>query len=396
MYPTTFVVEVPTFDAPVTINVAALYQQFQTIADARKRRGKRYPLALLLTIAVLSKLAGYSSARAIADWARERAEALAELFELRQARMPHPTTWTRVFGHAAAIEALEQAVATLSAPPSTAEVPARGSIVLNLDGKALRGTIPLGQTAGVHLLAAYQAEVGSVRAQVAVERKTNEIGAAPAVLHQLDLTGVVVTGDAMFAQRGLSTQIVEAGGDYFWWVKENQPGLLAELMLLFDQECVTAGWSAPPVDFTHAQSVDKGHGRLEVRTLTTSSMLAEYSDWPYLVQAVKVERRRITKLKQTHEVAYGITSLPSAEAAAGRLLVIGRAHWGIENGLHYRRDVTLGEDGSQVRCGQAPEVLAALNNLVCSLVVGAGVRNLAEFQRSCARQLDQWLDRRRC
>ena len=213
MYPTTFVVEVPTFDAPVTINVAALYQQFQTIADARKRRGKRYPLALLLTIAVLSKLAGYSSARAIADWARERAEALAELFELRQARMPHPTTWTRVFGHAAAIEALEQAVATLSAPPSTAEVPARGSIVLNLDGKALRGTIPLGQTAGVHLLAAYQADLGSVRAQVAVERKTNEIGAAPAVLHQLDLTGVVVTGDAMFAQRGLSTQIVEAGGD---------------------------------------------------------------------------------------------------------------------------------------------------------------------------------------
>src|SRR5690242_2614342 len=123
MYPTTFLVEVPTLDAPLTIDVAALYQQFQTIPDARNSRGKRYCLAVLLTIAVLSKLAGYSSARAIADWACARAEALAELFELSRARMPHATTWTRVFGHAAALEALEQVVAALSAPASTAEVP---------------------------------------------------------------------------------------------------------------------------------------------------------------------------------------------------------------------------------------------------------------------------------
>jgi hypothetical protein len=200
MYPTTFVVELPALDAPLTIDVAVRYQQFQVIPDARKARGKRYPLAMLLTIAVLSKLAGYSSARAIADWARVPAEALAELFELPRARMPHPTTWLRVFGQAATIEALEQAVATLSAPPSTAEVPARGSIVVNLDGKTLRGTIPLGQTNGVHLLAAYQADDRRVLAQAAVETKTNEIGAAPALLEQLKETGAVVTGDALHAQ----------------------------------------------------------------------------------------------------------------------------------------------------------------------------------------------------
>jgi hypothetical protein len=139
--------------------------------------------------------------------------------------------------------AVEQAVATLTAATALAEVPARGSIIIILDGKSLRGTIPLGQSAGVHLLAAYQPDIGSVHAQVAVDRKTNEIGAAPSVVRQLKLSGVVVTGDAMFAQRELSTQIVEGGGDYFWWVKENQPsGLLgisgstADMRDLLDQE----------------------------------------------------------------------------------------------------------------------------------------------------------------
>jgi predicted transposase YbfD/YdcC len=213
-------------------------------------------------------------------------------------------------------------------------------------------------------------------------------------LRQLDLSGVVVTGDAMFVQRSLSTQIVEAGGDYFFWVKDNQPSLHSDLELLFDQECLAAGWAALPLDFVQASSVDKGHGRLEIGVLTVSSLLEGYSDWPYLAQAVKVERTRLSKLKQEHEVAYGITSLPSGVAAALRLLAIGRAQWGIENGLHYRRDVTLGEDASQVRLGHAAQVLAALNNLVCSLVLGRGVRNLAEFQRLCARRLDQWLDQR--
>jgi predicted transposase YbfD/YdcC len=389
-------VDIPALETPVLLDIGALYRQFQTVPDARKRRGRRYPLAVLLTIAVLAKLAGASGVRALADWAKLRRQELAELFELPRATMPHATTWTRVFGQAALVEAVEQAVATLTAPPTSAEVPARGSIIINLDGKTLRGTIPLGQTAGVHLLAAYQIDVGSVRAQLAVDRKTNEIGAAPSVVRQLKLSGVVVTGDAMFAQRELSIQIVEGGGDYFWWVKENQPSLLADLTLLFDAECVAAGWSAPPVDFTQAATIDKGHGRLEMRRLTASSMLAGYSDWPYLAQAIKVERTRITKLRCQQEVAFGITSLGPPDADAARLLTIGRAQWSIENGLHYRRDVTLREDASQVRRGQAPQVLAALNNLVCGLVLRAGVCNLAEFQRICARRLDQWLDRQRC
>jgi predicted transposase YbfD/YdcC len=306
--------------------------------------------------------------------------------------MPHLTTWTRVLGHALVLEAFEQVVAQLSAPARAAEAPTRGSLQICLDGKTLRGTIPIGQSRGVHLLAAYQAEQGVVLAQLAVDTKANEIVVAPQVLEQLDLTGVVVTGDAMFAHRRLSSQIVEAGGDYFWWVKENQPTLRADLELLFTDEYVCAGWSAPAVDFTTSATIEKGHGRLDQRVLTASSMLADYQDWPYLAQAVKVARTRTTKQKETHEVAYGITSLPELAADAARLLAVGRGHWRIENGLHYRRDVTLQEDASQVRRAQAPQVLAALNNLVCGLCGRAGISNLAALQRICARRLDQWLE----
>lgn len=389
---TTLVVEMPTEHTQLVLDLGAIYHQFQTLADARKRRGVRYPLAVLLTIAVMAKLAGYSQVAAIADWARARAEALAELFELKRCSMPHQATWSRVLSQAITISALEQAVAALSAGPSSAEVPQRGSLIVNLDGKTLRGTIPLGHTTGVHLLSAYHADDGRVLAQVAVAAKTNEITAAPALLEQLDLTGLVVTGDAMHAHRHLSSQVVEGGGDYFWWVKENQPSLLADLELLFGEEYVSAGWSAPPVDFTTVRTVEKGHGRIEIRTLTASSMLEDYLDWPYLAQVVRVERTRITKVKTEQEVSYAISSLPSSVADAARLLTICRAHWRIENGLHYRRDVTLREDASLVRKGVAPQVLAALNNLVCGVCARAKVSNLAAFQRFVARRMDQWLD----
>jgi len=233
---TILAVDMPTQEAPIVLDLGAIYHQFQTLADRRKRRGVRYPLAVLLTIAVLAKLSGYSQIAAIADWARARADALVELFDLKRPSMPHEATWTRVFAQALVITALEQVVASLSAAPVTAEVPARGSLIVNLDGKTLRGTIPLGQTSRMHLLAAYQADQGWVVAQAAVGSKTNEIGAAPTLLAQVELTGAVVTGDAMHTQRQLSSQVVEAGGDYFWWVKQNQPTLLADLELLFEEE----------------------------------------------------------------------------------------------------------------------------------------------------------------
>lgn len=376
-----------------SLDLAAIYHHFQSIPDLRDRRGVRYPLALLLTVALWAKLAGACQLRAIAEWARERQGELSELFELSRPHMPHPTTWSRVFGSAVALDALEQQLALLLASPPSAQEPAPASNQLALDGKTLRGTIPHGSSQGVHLVSAYAVASGRVLDQEAVASKENELVAAPRLLKRLDLRGCIVSGDAMFAQRSLSAQIVEAGGHYCWTVKENQPTLLDDLKLLFTPRvfAVAKGFSAIPLDFVVVEQHEKGHGRREYRRLTVSSLLAGYSDWPYLAQAFELVRISRVGRQVSRDERYGITSGPASELSARRLMGVVRGHWQIENGLHHRRDVTLHEDASQVRMGQAPQVLAGLNNAVCGILAQAGLNNLAAFQRSMAAAIDRLL-----
>ena len=380
-------------DQPYLIDVGQLYTQAERLIDQRKARGRQYSLALIVTVAVLAKLAGYSRVEDVADWAKLRAHELHLLFGTKRARMPHHTTWSRILGRAVDVTELERVVQQVLRPPTLGEVPDRCSIQVALDGKTLRGTIPRGQTRGVHLLAAYDPQQGVVLLQVAVDRKENEISAAPTVLRQLDLTGMLITGDAMFTQRELSIQIVEGGGDYLWMVKENQPTLRDEIELLFAPECVSAGWSAPPVDFTTARTLECGHGRIEERILTASSLLAEYSDWPYLAQVFKLEYITIDTStgKVTTAVRYGVTSAPATVLDAKGLLKATRGHWGIETGLHSRRDGSLQEDAMRTRKGQAPQVLASLNNLALGLLGRQGISNVAEAQRAIAYHLDRFL-----
>jgi predicted transposase YbfD/YdcC len=128
--------------------------------------------------------------------------------------------------------------------------------------------------------------------------------------------------------------------------------------------------------------VDKGHGRIEHRTLRTTSILTLGQKWPGLAQGFELQRRRTVKGKTEVQVVYGITSLGRDEADAKRLLGLARGHWGIENKLHYVRDVTLGEDGSRVRKGSAPQVLAAVRNVVIHLLAGVDASsNAAAIRR---------------
>jgi len=342
----------------------------------------RYPLDVLLLVAVLSRLAGATRIEPMADWARLRARELGTLLGLTRARMPHQSTWSRVFAHAVASDELEQLLGAFFAEQqATSELAERGSSVLAVDGKTLRGAIPPGHTRGVHLVAAYLPAQGMVLAQLAVEHKENEIVAVPKLLAHLDLGGVVV-GDAMQTHRALLIQVVEAQGDDVWFVKENHKALLADLELLFEHPQPTKGWSDPTTDCTTARQVSKGHGRLEERRITVSRMMKEDVDWPYLDQVFRLERHATGQGTTTVEVRYGITSLPPEVASAQRLLEMTRAHWGIENGLHDRRDVTLEEDRCQVRRGQAPPVMAARNTTVVGIVQQAGERNLAAAQRA--------------
>jgi len=140
------------------------------------------------------------------------------------------------------------------------------------------------------------------------------------------------------------------------------------------------------MDFLTTQKVSKGHGRLETRILTTSEMLNPYSTWPGLAQVYRLERQfqwwRSGRCYHTsNEVEFGITSLSRMTASPARLLKIRREHWGIETGLHYRRDVTFHEDATRMTVGPTGHVMASINNLVIALTRQAKFKNIAQARR---------------
>jgi hypothetical protein len=191
------------------VDMGSLFANLMQLHDKRDARGLRYALVTVLVCVVLAKLSGENFVRGIAEWVKHRKDALGEALGLAQPQAPHATTYSRILGYAIDAEEFQRVVRDFFA-----QWPAAGqSVVITLDGKTVRGTIPAGATRGLHQLTAYLPEEGWVLMQVVVERKENEITAAPRVLNCLDLRGKVVRGDALLAQRELSAQIVEAGGD---------------------------------------------------------------------------------------------------------------------------------------------------------------------------------------
>lgn len=368
-------------------DVDSLLTALMGLRDLRDARGLRYALVTVLVFVILAKLSGEDFMRGIAQWIAERKKELAKALELAQVQAPHYTTLGRILGHAVDQEQLEQIVRTFFA-----NLPNAGqSILIAVDGKTLRGTLAGGQTQGVHLLAAYLPDEGLVMAQVEVTKKENEIPATPRVLQVLDLRGKIVTADALLTQRNISLQIIEAGGDYVFPVKENHPQLLSDIQTLFEPEKCVKGFSPATKDFRTASQTEKGHGRIEKRTLTVSGELKGFSDWPGVEQVFKLEResKQTNTGKRMHEVVYGITSLTAQEADAVRLLGITRKHWGIESGLHYRRDVTLHEDRCRVRTGHAAQAVAVINNVVLGLFARLGYTSAPEARRHFAAHFDE-------
>jgi len=372
-------ITVPVSEDGCVFDVGSLYDHLRQLTDKRKARGKRYTLSLVLVLLVLAKLSGEDCPYGIAQWGRGRQNILCEVLPVGRQTLPSHNTYRRVLGDAIKASELQSAITEfLTQSPEAGQ-----SVLVVLDGKTLRGSIPAGRTRGIHLLAAYLPNEGIVLMQVAVESKENEISAAPRVLKSIDLRGKIVSGDALLTQRGLSTQIVEAGGEYVWQVKDNQPQLKEDIERLFQPESCVPGFSPVPKDFRTTQTIDKGHGRLERRTLTTSNLLRDYADWPYLEQVFKLERQT-THLKQgqtEHEVVYGITSLQSEKAGPSRLLEIVRGYWGIENGLHYRRDKTLREDATRMTKPAPAEAMEIINNLIVGLTAQRGWGNLPQARR---------------
>jgi hypothetical protein len=201
----------------------ALLEVLAELPDPRSRHGRRHPLPAILALVVLAMLRGARGPTAIAQFGRDHGAALAHALGFTRGKTPAASHLSRVLRRldAAALE-------TLLARWIAARLPAESTRVVSLDGKTVRGSHD-GDTPGQHLVAAYAPHVDAVLAQIRVDAKTNEHKAALELLGILPVRDRVVVGDAMFCQRDLCEQVVTQGGDYIFFAKDNQPGLVTDI-----------------------------------------------------------------------------------------------------------------------------------------------------------------------
>jgi predicted transposase YbfD/YdcC len=374
----------------VTFAVENLPQAFARVPDPRRKQGRRYSLAAILSLAVVAVLANHTSVLAIAEWAGRQTRHVRRALGFVRDTTPHQTTIQRLLARLNPAD-VAAAVECMFDPTRPGEVRARGSQGVALDGKAQRGRLRHGAATNhpIHAVSAFCHDLGGVLAQLVVDAQQHEaeLTVAPDAIKQIDWQGRVLTGDALYCQQALCIQVVEAGGDYLLIVKENQPTLLAEIMQVFapltaEEATRTGVHTVQPLAIQTYRTVEKGHGRLEERQIRVSSELAGYSWWPYLVQVFEYTRRWTAKGVTRQQIRYGITSLPAIVSDAARLASLKRGHWQVENALHWVKDVVLGEDASQMHVGNGADVFAMVRNIAISLIRRSGHRDItAQLRR---------------
>jgi predicted transposase YbfD/YdcC len=351
-----------------------LLQALATVPDPRDRRGVRYSLAGVLALAVTATVAGCRSFAAIGQWAAETAVDTLATFGFTHGSAPDESTLRKLFARIDA-DALDRALGGWTWTRTFTDDQRR---VIALDGKTIRGARTRPDGKAPHLIAAFDHSAGAVLGQLAVEAKSNEIPAARTLLGYLDLRGAVVTLDAMHTQTDTAEAITGAGGDYVFTVKANMPTLHQKLKKL--------PWKDMPA--STARTTDRG--RRITRTIKTADV-PDWIDFPGAAQVAQLRRTVTDKGTKTVEVVYLITSASSKDAPPQRLAVWVQNHWGIENRLHWVRDVTFDEDRSTVRTGAAPRVMATCRNLAISILRIDGWENIAAGCRHHARHPDHAL-----
>jgi predicted transposase YbfD/YdcC len=367
----------------------SLAEHLADVPDPRDPRGVRHTLTSLLLAAAAGVLAGARSFTAIGEWVADAPLAVLASLGIRRDPLtrrfepPDEATIRRVLESVDAA-ALEAAVGSWLAARLQAARPPPGPgrrerRAVAVDGKAVRGTRHAsGDGQARHLLAAADQQAGAVLAQAEVDGKTNEITRFAPLLEPMDLAGAVVTADAMHAQREHAQFLVtEKKAHYILAIKNNQPSLYAQLKAL--------PWRQVPAAF---DARERGHGRAEWRTLKLTAVAAGIA-FPHATQAIQVRRRRRplgsgTSQRWSTETSYAVTSLAASQATPAQVATWIRGHWGIE-ALHHIRDVTYGEDDSQIRTGNGPQVMATLRNLTVSVLKLGGYPNIAAACRYHAR-----------
>jgi predicted transposase YbfD/YdcC len=345
------------------------------VPDPRGCRGRRYPLSALVTAAAASVLAGARSLTAITEWVSDAPAWACRVlgFPVNPLTgavcVPHPHTLRRLLVQLDG-DALDRAIGAFLAARATPAGP--GLQAIAVDGKALRGS-RTATTTYVTLLAAMD-HTGTVLAQRQVADKSNEIPAFRPLLDSIDLTGTVITADALHTQHAHGTYLRTRGAHYIAQVKANHPGLFDRVRRL--------PWREITLDH-HDRT--RAHHRLEIRRLKTAAFA--HLDYPDARQALQVVRWRkdFTSGKVTIERVYLITSLPPGAVTGAQLADWIRGHWKIENLLHHVRDRTFREDDSKIHVGHLPRIMAGLRNLAIGVHRQDGHTNIAAALRHTAR-----------
>ncbi len=340
---------------------AVFLRFFKDLKDPR-RPNVRHLFTDILTIAIIAVMCRADDWSEVVTYGQSRLEWFKTFLELPNG-IPSVDTFRRVFWRINP-EAFERCFAQW-----TRELAQIIEEVIAVDGKTSRRSFDkTADMQAIHLVSAWSAQNQLVLGQLATEAKSNEITAIPKLLDLLNLKKAIVTIDAMGCQTGIAEKILHGGGDYILAVKDNQPTLHAQTQALLD-EAILEGFKA--MNYDYFEQTEKGHGRLETRRCWVTNEIQWIGDgwrWPGLQSLVVIESHRTIKGQTTVERRYYISSLPGDNAQKMAQAI--RAHWGVENQLHWRLDMSFREDESRLHKGHGAENFSRLRRIAMNKLKG--------------------------